>query len=275
MVVHMQTDNTSKQQYQIKHHSTIHDYGIALLVTIFAWLILPLPILQLIFDIFPVITLPAILVLQYVIVLIPLLLAGFYETQLNPVSIVPVSDDDTSKRSSQSTDVEIKRQRSLLGWLGLRDQHSSPTILFGLLAGIALLAVPILVFSLIETFASWLIPTDPSTIPSVLSPQSIPDLIILLVIVFGANSLVEEIFFRGYLLRILKRRMPSFLAIIISSIIFGLLHTTTSIVTAINAFALAIVLSVIYERKQSLYAPWMAHALYNTILATLSFILLV
>ncbi len=73
--------------------------------------------------------------------------------------------------------------------------------------------------------------------------------------------LLEELIFRGVLLRSLLERMPKVLAVTLSAIVFGGFHS--SIVTAISGFVLGSVLGVLLVRTKSLLVCVLAHSAWN------------
>jgi membrane protease YdiL (CAAX protease family) len=85
--------------------------------------------------------------------------------------------------------------------------------------------------------------------------------------------LAEEIFFRGFLFRGLRRRFRFWPAALISGAAFGLVHIAPVTArqaagTALIAPALFVVgmgLAFVYERRKSLLAPMTAHAVFNVV----------
>jgi membrane protease YdiL (CAAX protease family) len=85
--------------------------------------------------------------------------------------------------------------------------------------------------------------------------------------------LAEEIFFRGFLFRGLRRRFRFWPASLISGFAFGLVHIVPLTAqqaagTALIAPALFVVgmgLAFVYERRKSLLAPMTAHAVFNVV----------
>ena len=75
----------------------------------------------------------------------------------------------------------------------------------------------------------------------------------------------EELFFRGFLLRRLARKWSLGAAIIVSSIIFAVLHANL-----FDAFFSGIVVSLLYVRSRSLWIPIAMHGLHNFIVMVLS-----
>jgi len=75
--------------------------------------------------------------------------------------------------------------------------------------------------------------------------------------------IVEEIVFRGLVLSRLKKAMKLWVAIIISSLIFGLLHG--QLIWIIYAFALGILMAAVAERTKSVGASVVLHVAFNSV----------
>jgi hypothetical protein len=80
----------------------------------------------------------------------------------------------------------------------------------------------------------------------------------------------EEVLFRGYLLGKLKRFLPIWVAIIITSLLFAAVHGAWNL--AIDTFALSIVLCVLRQTTGSLWASILLHMIKNGIAFYLLFI---
>lgn len=80
----------------------------------------------------------------------------------------------------------------------------------------------------------------------------------------------EEILFRGYLFGKLRKLVPLWVAILITSILFGLIHGAWNL--AIDTFALSIVLCLLRVSTGSLWAPILLHMMKNAIAFYLLFI---
>jgi uncharacterized protein len=94
----------------------------------------------------------------------------------------------------------------------------------------------------------------------------------VLVLIFAAvvAPIVEELFFRGFLFGLYRRRQPVWLAYIASSVLFTLLHLipgqmnlTQMAGLSIGIFLLAMLLAWLYQRTGSLYPGMLAHAVNN------------
>lgn len=73
--------------------------------------------------------------------------------------------------------------------------------------------------------------------------------------------IAEELVFRGLLYRSLKGGMPRFVAVLLSSALFAVLHGT--IMWMIYTFLLGILLCALYERTRSLWACIACHMAFN------------
>jgi membrane protease YdiL (CAAX protease family) len=73
----------------------------------------------------------------------------------------------------------------------------------------------------------------------------------------------EELFFRGFLFRVLRLRMPLWGAALIDGVLFGLVHGSLVIVPILAC--LGVVLCWVYERTGTLFATIALHSLNNTI----------
>ncbi len=86
--------------------------------------------------------------------------------------------------------------------------------------------------------------------------NSVPEYLITTVLI---GSIVEEIFFRGFL-------QPK-IGIIPSSVLFGYMHVGYGSITEIVAATLlGILLGILYEKRKTIYAPIMAHLAFNLIM---------
>lgn len=103
-------------------------------------------------------------------------------------------------------------------------------------------------------------------------PEEIRDASLIwpaLVAVFAA-PVGEEVFFRGFLYRGLRRRFTIWPSVLISAVCFSLIHVTPgslggSVTLVLALFPVGVGLAWIYERRQSLLACIVAHATFNVI----------
>lgn len=80
--------------------------------------------------------------------------------------------------------------------------------------------------------------------------------------------IAEELLFRGAIYGALKKGMAKPIALILQAVIFGVMHG--NMIQGIYAFALGVVLALIYERTKSIWAPILMHMLVNGISSILS-----
>ena len=80
--------------------------------------------------------------------------------------------------------------------------------------------------------------------------------------------LVEELAFRGFMYTRLKQGMPKWIAVIITSLIFGIVHGT--IIWAIYTFVFSLALIFVFERTKSLWSSILFHMSFNFVGAFMS-----
>ena len=83
------------------------------------------------------------------------------------------------------------------------------------------------------------------------------------IVVIVVAPICEELFFRGFLFRVLRARLPLWIAAVADGILFGLVHGSL-VLLPILAF-LGIVLCCVLEQTGTLFATIAIHALNNTI----------
>jgi membrane protease YdiL (CAAX protease family) len=98
-----------------------------------------------------------------------------------------------------------------------------------------------------------------------------PVAFVLLLLSAGVIApMVEELFFRGFLFGLYRRRQPLWVAYLVSSLVFTLLHLEPQRMNAaqmaglsVGIFLLAMLLAWVYQRTGSLYPGMLAHAVNN------------
>lgn len=95
---------------------------------------------------------------------------------------------------------------------------------------------------------------------SALSPR---DLGLLLILVAVIAPIAEEIFFRGMLYPVLRRRWSAPIAIVVNGFLFALIHFIPILIPGL--FLVGIVLAWVRERSGSLLPCILVHALQNTV----------
>ena len=91
----------------------------------------------------------------------------------------------------------------------------------------------------------------------------------VVVAVIGA-PLIEEIVFRGIVFRSLRRVSPPWVAILVSSVLFGLYHMNT--VQIVYATLMGLVAGIIFEKSNNLLFPILVHVANNLVAAIQGFI---
>jgi membrane protease YdiL (CAAX protease family) len=155
----------------------------------------------------------------------------------------------------------IRRHKGSAASLGFR-----PVDVRGLLGLLAAFAVTVVVANLI--FGS--IAPTPRAQEVFRYGDGVLAVALMALLVLIAAPLTEEVFFRGFLLQGLARRLPFWPAAVITSAIFALAHVWWQLYLPI--FVLGLVFSWLFWRTGSLWAPIAAHA---TINATSLFVALI
>jgi len=88
-------------------------------------------------------------------------------------------------------------------------------------------------------------------------------LIYLIILATIVAPICEEFVFRGYIYGTLKRFSCRFFAATISSLFFAIVHA--NVWSTIPLFIVGLGLAIIYEISKSLWAPMLAHCLFNSL----------
>jgi membrane protease YdiL (CAAX protease family) len=86
---------------------------------------------------------------------------------------------------------------------------------------------------------------------------------------------MEEMFFRGFLYPVLKRRTGVMTAIVATALPFALMHAAqygNSWASVMLIFMVGVVLAMVREKKNSLAAAFLVHVAYNGTIVLLMFI---
>jgi membrane protease YdiL (CAAX protease family) len=93
---------------------------------------------------------------------------------------------------------------------------------------------------------------------------------IVLVAAAVVAPFVEELFFRGFLFGVYRRRQPLWLSYLVSSVLFTILHLEPNRMNlqqmaglSVGIFLLALLLAWVYQHTGSLYPGMLAHAINN------------
>ena len=81
----------------------------------------------------------------------------------------------------------------------------------------------------------------------------------------SVGPLFEETFYRGLWYNVLREKMPRFVAAIIISLAFAVLHRVSAPIVYLEKFLLSLILTLSYEKTNNLYSSITAHILINFI----------
>ena len=129
-------------------------------------------------------------------------------------------------------------------------------LLFGLFLGA--MSITIVFFILIAT-------NNATLVTSFLKPNFSYE-ILLGIVIFILVGFGEEMFFRGYLMSVLKQTNNSFVIILVSSLIFSLMHASNLNANPLglfNIFLVGIVFAYMFIRSSSIWMPIGYHITWN------------
>lgn len=161
------------------------------------------------------------------------------------------------------------------GWDSLQARFSATrpkVLLVAAGCGIGLMILLAAAGGLLRWFGIDLVPPPPLDI----LPRNASQLLFAIGIVAVLAPLAEELIFRGLLLDWLKQRINVWVAALILSVIFALLHNNSFKLGAIGAVAfgarmsLGLVSSVFAIRYRSLRASFVVHATFNGVICVVS-----
>ena len=99
-----------------------------------------------------------------------------------------------------------------------------------------------------------------------------PAMLITLLLVAGVMApLSEELFFRGFLYNAAKHRLGIVPGIILSALVFALVHIGP--LAVIGIIPMGVLLALAYEKSGSLWVPIMMHATNNILAVTLTYLM--
>ncbi|HEY3060106.1 MAG TPA: type II CAAX endopeptidase family protein [Chloroflexota bacterium] len=156
-----------------------------------------------------------------------------------------------------------------LSWqdLGLRPLPLEQVLRVGSITGISVLLLTIVV-----SLALSRLDLRPNQLEqyTFVRQAGIPGLIVVLVLVAVTAPIAEELFFRGFLFGVYRRRQPRWLAYAVSVAAFSIAHVMPTRMNPQQALGLVIaivllgtILTWTYERTGSLYPGMVAHAINN------------
>jgi len=101
----------------------------------------------------------------------------------------------------------------------------------------------------------------PDDLEAFLSMFTMESLLVRIVVIGFIGAIVEELVFRGVLLNRLSTWMPAWVAVLASSIIFGLIHF--NLIQILYAIPMGALLAVAYMRTRNMWIPIIGHIAFN------------
>jgi membrane protease YdiL (CAAX protease family) len=154
--------------------------------------------------------------------------------------------------------------RGPMAALGLRPRRPWGDVGAGVLGGVAMLILQSTIVGVMIAIITAILghqPGLPRAVPEHLHGAGVWLFGVILVI---AAPVGEEVFFRGFLFKGLRRRFEVWPAALISGLAFSLFHLRPIAIPSL--FAAGVLLALLYENRQSLLASMTAHATNNLII---------
>lgn len=95
----------------------------------------------------------------------------------------------------------------------------------------------------------------------------------LLALGYSFGSLVHELFYRGLLQKGLENRVGATAAILVAALLFGWAHFPEGIYSMIIGFYEGVICGVLFNRRQSILAPWCFRIAHMAVILTVLFVL--
>ncbi len=151
--------------------------------------------------------------------------------------------------------------------LNLRKEGMQNTILWGIITIVVAFGITMTI-GLVYLFLTKTNPNTLSNIPDLQQLFSIPSLYLLVTI----QPFCEEFFFRGFLLEKITKVGGTTIAVVTTSVLFGISHLTyTYAYTAIVAVVLGLLFALVVLKTKNLYSAIFAHTVINITSLTLYF----
>jgi hypothetical protein len=157
--------------------------------------------------------------------------------------------------------------KEMFARLNLRKEGLNNAILWGFITVIIAFAITIII-GLVYLFMTKTNPSTLSNIPDLQQLFSIPSLYLLVTL----QPFCEEFFFRGFLLEKITKVGGTTIAVVTTSLLFGISHLTyTYAYTAIVAVILGLLFALVVLKTKNLYSAIFAHTVINITSLTLYF----
>jgi len=157
--------------------------------------------------------------------------------------------------------------KEMFARLNLRKEGLHTAILWGFITVIVAFGITMII-GLVYLFLTKTNPSTLSNIPDLQQMFSITSLYLIVAI----QPFCEEFFFRGFLLEKITKAGGTTIAVVITSVLFGLSHLTyTYAYTAIVAVVLGLLFALVVLKTKNLYSAIFAHTIINITSLTLYF----
>jgi len=157
--------------------------------------------------------------------------------------------------------------KEMFARLNLRKEGLNNAILWGFITVIIAFAITMII-GLVYLFMTKTNPSTLSNIPDLQQLFSIPSLYLLVTL----QPFCEEFFFRGFLLEKITKVGGTTIAVVTTSLLFGISHLTyTYAYTAIVAVILGLLFALVVLKTKNLYSAIFAHTVINITSLTLYF----
>jgi len=157
--------------------------------------------------------------------------------------------------------------KEIFSRLQLKKEGLDLALLWGFIAVIVAFGIT-LAIGLVYMYLTKIDPTTLSNIPDLQQLFSVPSLYLLVAI----QPFCEEFFFRGFLFEKLQKTAGIPLAVIVTSVLFGISHLSyTYAYAAVIAVFLGVLFSLVVIKTKNLYSAIFAHTLINIVSLTLFF----
>ncbi len=158
------------------------------------------------------------------------------------------------------------RGRQNIALLGLTAENMFRNIKYGITAYIGLIPVFLTVTLLMSfVFKALRIPIEPQEIVEMLKDEKgIPSLLSMCFFVSLVGPFVEEVFFRGFVYGVFRKKIGIFGGILASALFFACVHANMASFAPI--LCLGILLAYIYEKTGSLISSITVHVIHNSLM---------
>lgn len=157
--------------------------------------------------------------------------------------------------------------KEIFSRLQLKKEGLDLALLWGFLTVIVAFGIT-LTIGLVYMYLTKIDPNTLSNIPDLQQLFSVPSLYLLVII----QPFCEEFFFRGFLFEKIQKTAGIPLAVIITSVLFGISHLSyTYAYAAFTAVFLGVLFSLVVIKTKNLYSAIFAHTLINIVSLTLFF----